>query len=95
MFADWRQNQPEGNEESATGGGFELFGDFSTHPARIRTRDVSTDSKSRICRRFCVGLMGNGCGLFKASFGAWALKSLTYVAHERDAFNLDIEIKAK
>jgi len=28
------------HEETATGGGFELFGDFSTHPARIRTRDV-------------------------------------------------------
>ena len=37
--------------------------------------------------------MGDGCGLFKASFGAWALKSLTYVAHEPDAFNLDIEVE--
>jgi len=50
----------KGHEETATGGGFELFGDFATTPEGIRTRDVSQIAKPRICVRFCVGLLHNG-----------------------------------
>jgi len=35
----------KGDEEAATGGGFELFGDFAPNPAGTRTREVLTDCK--------------------------------------------------
>ena len=59
MFADWWQNQSKGakNLPEKSGGGFGLFGDFPTHPAGLRTRDVQQVAKPRICLRFCMGLM--------------------------------------
>ena len=35
------------------------FEGFSAHPAGLRTHNDLADSKSRICLRFCVGLMEN------------------------------------
>jgi len=37
----------KGHEETATGGGFELFGDFATTPEGIRTHGVSTNKQNQ------------------------------------------------
>ena len=73
MVADWRQNQPKRAKKlpEKSGGGFGLFGDFSTHPARIRTREVLASSKIKsliikILRGACAW---NGCGLLKPPSG--------------------------
>ena len=58
----------KGHEETATGGGFELFGDFATTPEGIRTRDVSTNSKTKNLLKILRGAYAwNKCCLLYTS----------------------------
>ena len=64
------EKSAKGSNESATGGGFKLFGDFSTHPARIRTRDVSASSKTKNLFKILRGAYAwNECVVLKLPSG--------------------------
>ena len=76
----------KGHEETATGGGFELFGDFATTPEGIRTHGVSTNSKTKNLLKILRGAYAwNKRVVLKLPSG-FGLENFTFVVDEPDAF---------
>ena len=75
----------KGHEETATGGGFELFGDFATTPEGVRTRDVSTNSKTKNLPKILYGACMQLSELSNSPSG-FGVRNLTNVVYKPGTF---------
>ena len=75
----------KGHEETATGGGFELFGDFATTRKGFEPMVFQQIAKPRICLRFCMGLVCNFRELSNSPSG-FGVRNLTNVVDKPGTF---------